>query len=201
MRKNIMSYHKFNNKFVFADSSFFICFLEELKQSNCYNFLDYYNFAIGSKVFNEIKEHLENNLINKLYYCPDENYDYSALIAPLLSNEEKNKNKGEYEVMGLSLHYLSSNRVKYIIIDDKKARNFAKRNFVGLTKYITGTIGFIIFCSKDNFISKIDAINILKDIEFAIENHEESQGDFICSLGKKNYKKIINDAIKKLEGE
>ena len=46
-----MSYHKFNNKFVFADSSFFICFLEELKQSNCYNFLDYYNFAIGSKVW------------------------------------------------------------------------------------------------------------------------------------------------------
>lgn len=201
MRKNIMSYHKFNNKFVFADSSFFICFLEELKQSNCYNFLDYYDFAIGSKVFEEIGEHLENNLINKLYFCPDENYNYTALIAPLLSNEEKNKNKGEYEVMGLSLHYLSSNRVKYVIIDDKKARNFAKRNFGGLSEYITGTIGLIIFCSKDNFISKIDAINILKDIEFAIENHEESQGDFICSLGKKSYKKIINEAIKKLEGK
>lgn len=196
-----MSCHKFNDKFVFADSSFFICFLEELKQSNCYNFLDYYYFAIGSKVFEEIDQHLESDLINKLYFCPDENYSYSALISPLLSNEEKNKNKGEYEVIGLSLHYLSSNQVKYVIIDDKKAKNFAKRNFVELAKYVTGTIGLIIFCSKDNFISKIEAINILKDIEFAIENHDESQGDFICSLGKKRYKKIINNAIQKLEGK
>lgn len=73
MRKNIMNYHKFNDKFVFADSSFFICFLEELKQSNCYNFLDYYDFAIGSKVFKEIENHLDNDIINKLYFCPDEN--------------------------------------------------------------------------------------------------------------------------------
>ncbi len=201
MRKNIMSYHKFNNKFVFADSSFFICFLEELKQRNCYNFLDYYNFAIGRKVFEEIGNHLDSNLIDKLYFCPEENYNYSALIAPILSNEEKNKNKGEYEVIGLSLHYLSSNQVQYVIIDDKKARNFAERNFEELKSYIAGTIGLIIFCSKDNFISKTDAINILKDIEFAIENHDETQGNFICSLGKKSYKKIINQAIKKLDGE
>ena len=196
-----MSYHKFNNKFVFADSSFFICFLEELKQSNCYNFLDYYDFAIGSKVFEEIDSHLDNNLINKLHFCPDENYNYSALIAPLLSNAEKNENKGEYEVIGLSFHYLSSNKVKYIILDDKRARNFAKSNFKELKNYITGTIGLIILCSKDNFISETDAITILKDIEFAIENHDETPGNFICSLGKKNYKKIINNAIKKLGGE
>lgn len=198
MRKNIMNYHKFNDKFVFADSSFFICFLEELKQSNCYNFLDYYDFAIGSKVFKEIENHLDNDIINKLYFCPDENYNYSALIAPILSNEVKNKNKGEYEVIGLSLHYLHSNQVKYIIIDDKRARNFAENHFKELKNFITGTIGLIIFCSKDKFISKTDAVNILKDIEFAIENHDETQGSFICSLGKKSYKKIINNAIKKL---
>ena len=196
-----MSYHKFNNKFVFADSSFFICFLEELKQSNCYNFLDYYNFAIGSKVWIEIKTHLEDNLINKLHFCPEENYNYSSLIEPILSNKEKNKNKGEYEVIGLSLHYLSSNQVKYVIIDDKKAKNFAKRNFKELEEYIMGTIGLIIHCPKDNFISENDAIKILKDIEFAIENHDETPGNFICSLGKRNYKKIINDAIKELGGE
>ncbi|ADC45912.1 hypothetical protein mru_0060 [Methanobrevibacter ruminantium M1] len=187
----------------FADFLRFLSygFLEELKQSNCYNFLDYYNFAIGSKVFEEINQHLDNNLINKLHFCPNNNYNYSALIAPLLSNEEKNKNKGEYEVIGLSLHYLSLNQVKYIIIDDKRARKFAKRNFEELQEYITGTIGIIIFCSKDNFISKIDAANILKDIEFAIENHDETQGNFICSLGKQNYKKIIDDAIKMLDVE
>lgn len=201
MRKNIMNYHKFNTKFVFADSSFFICFLEELKQSNCYNFLDYYDFAIGSKVFKEINKHLDNNLINKLNFCPEENYNYNALIAPLLSNKEKNEDKGEYEVIGLSFHYLSSNQVKYVIIDDKRARNFAENHFKELEKYITGTIGLIIRCSKDNFISETDAIDILKNIEFTIENHKETPGNFICSLGKKSYKKIINNAIKELGGK
>lgn len=194
-----MSYHIFKNKFVFADSSFFICFVEELKQSNCYNFLDYYNFAMGSKVFEEIKKHLDNDLVSKLHFCPDDNYSYSSLIGPLLSNKEKNENKGEYEVIGLSLHYLYLNQVKYIIIDDKRAKKFAERNFKELENYLLGTIGLIICCySKDNFISKNDAINILKDIEFAIENHDETQGNFICSLGKKSYKKIIHDAIKEL---
>lgn len=197
-----MSYYKFKNKFVFADSTFFICFLEELKKSNCYNFLDYYNFAIGSKVFEEIKKHLDNNLISKIHICSDDNYSYYELIAPLLSNKEKNKNKGEYEVIGLSLKYLKSNQLKYIILDDKKAKNFAEKNFEELKNYLSGTIGLIIrCCSKDNFISKNDAKNILKDIEFAIEHHDETQGNFICSLGKNSYKKIIHDAIKELGDE
>ena len=61
-----MNYPKFHDKFVFADSSFFICFLKELKQSNCYNFLDYYNFAIGSKVLKEINEFMYRKIEQRI---------------------------------------------------------------------------------------------------------------------------------------
>lgn len=186
-------------KFVFADSSFYICLIGELNQPNCYNLLDYYSFALGSKVETEIKKHLSKNIYNKINICPNEHYNYTSLIAPLLTNEEKDKNKGEYEIIGLSYFYLNQNKVKYIIIDDKAARNFLNDHFKELSPYLTGTIGIFKYCVKDEFISSDTAINILVDIKNVIKNYDESPGNFICNLGKKNYEKIINKTIHELK--
>lgn len=192
------SYSNINEKYVFADSSFYICFINELGQPDCYNFLNYYTFALGCKVFNEIQDQIAENIYEKIFICPNDNYNYDVLIAPLLTNKEKNRKKGEFEIIGLSLYYLNFEQVKYIIIDDKKAKKFAKKYFPELTEYITGTIGLIKYCSHDGFISPRTSISILKDIEHTIENHAESPGDFICSLGKRNYKNIINKVIEEL---
>jgi len=54
IKKNIENCYSSNKKFVLADSSFYICFLEELKRHDCYNFFSYYDFCIGDKVFNEL---------------------------------------------------------------------------------------------------------------------------------------------------
>ena len=200
MRKNMRNWSN-NDKYVFADSSFYICFINELNQPDCYNFLDYYNFALGHKVLSEIENQITKNITEKIHICPNDNYNYDVLISPLLSNEEKNKEKGEFEIIGLSLYYLNFNNVKYIIIDDKKANKFAKKHFPELTEYLTGTIGLIKYCSYDGFISPTTSINILEDIKYAIENHDESRGNFICSLGKNSYKKIINKVIDELMEE
>ena len=196
MNINMRNYS--NNKFVFADSSFYICFIKELGMRSCYNFLDFYHFALGNRVYNEIKSELDDEIFSKLNLFDFDDIDYYTLFTPCLSNIEKNKHKGEYEIIGLSLFFSKINRLKYVIIDDKKAKNFAKKNFKSIASNIMGTIGFIKTVSGDSFISNEEAISILNDIIIAIETYDYSDGDFICSLGN-NYKEIICPVIESLK--
>jgi len=198
---NSKNYLENDLKYVFADSSYYICFIEELEHEDCYNFLDYYKFGIGNRVLFEIRKILKAEINSKLNYFDFSDLDYFQLFSPLLSNLEKNKTKGEFEMIGLSLFCLENNQLQYLVLDDDTAKKFVKRYFKHIKPYLTGTIGLIGNSSLDGFISSSKAISMLKEIIELIESYDNMENNkFPCNLSKKSYKKIICPEIELLRG-
>jgi len=191
IKENIKNCYNSNKKFVLADSSFYICFLEELKRYDCYDFFSYYDFCIGDKVLNELNS--KKLLLDKpITHVDFENHEYYKLFSPFLSNLEKNKDKGEFEIIALALLFYKKNILKYIIVDDKGAKKIINKNFRELSDYNKGSIGLIKSSYLDGFIDNEKALSILSDICKLIEtfNYDENK-KYPCSLSKNSYKKVI----------
>lgn len=184
---------------VSADSSMYICLAGDLRESKLLsNYLNSYRFFVGSKILNEIKKIMTNN---KEFYSKVTilEYDYYELIKPFFFRDESHFEDGEYEAIGIGFHLNNYGMLKYLVIDEKRARNFVQRNFSRLFDKLVGTIGFIRdSCIKDKKISLKRAIEVLSTIQKIVKN---SEGKRPCSLDKKNYEKILIPTINLLQRE
>ncbi|MHA1300799.1 MAG: hypothetical protein ACTSO9_15385 [Candidatus Helarchaeota archaeon] len=182
---------------VTSDSSFFICFYCDLQNSDYLHFfLKIYDIFLGQRIFNELpkKLHKDKKFLSKITFI---NYDYYQLIMPFFGSHPKHIKDGEYEAIGLAYFLNLNNNLKYLIIDEKRARNFTKRFFPELAKKQVGTIGFIRdCCCEDKKIKPNLAIEILYKIKNAVETSIKKRP---CSLGKKDYRNILIPIIEKIK--
>ena len=178
---------------IVSDSSFYICFLSDLKKRKwLYKFLNYYSFHLGEKILGELPDCVRKDEGFIVKVSIDE-YDYYELIKPFFGREKKHRDDGEYEAIGIAYHLNRKNSLKCLIIDESKARNFVNRHFPKLREKLVGTIGFIRNCYLEESIDIVCALDILTSIKDAVEKGEKERP---CSMNEKNYRKILMPAIK-----
>ncbi len=159
-------------KAIVADSSFYICFLDDIKRPcSLHRILNVFDFYIGRIIASEIKKSSNKKMIMtwlnsdvvKLLEIEDENY--GELLRPFFSQSEVTK--GEHEAVAIAVILHLENSLLRVIIDDKAARNFLKNNFPDLSVKLRGTCGFIKDC---HCVHKILTKNETKEILINIKN-------------------------------
>ncbi len=194
---------------VVSDTSFFSCFSKDLSNKDIlYDIINLYQFIIGTELHREISTHLSDGdkfftNVNHFYY----KYDYFSLILPFLTRNQKHLKDGEYEAIGISYFIKTEGdilglKLKYLIIDERKGRNFVSNYFPLLVDNLVGTIGFIRDCClKDKKISCKSALSILYCIKKKVEIYLEKGGKRPCSMDSKSYDEILLPLIKIIEGD
>ncbi|MCS7385125.1 MAG: hypothetical protein NDF55_00100 [archaeon GB-1867-005] len=156
---------------VIPNSSFFVCFLDDIKIPAILKRTITYNrfiFVLCEKVKEELMMNSRfNTLFNDLndYFKHFEYGMYAEILKPLFAEEEIVKGEHEVIVAAYVYHHVL-NRNYIVIIDETETRRFIQRNFPEIFENIVGTLGFIKQCySIYGIISKDEALNILKAIE------------------------------------
>lgn len=159
------------NIFVVPDSSFFICFLNDISKPRClYRILNEktFSFVLGEIIKTEIKKipdnmMLEENFKKNNISCFDY-YSYGEILRPFFSTDEIEK--GEHEVIVIT--YILNFQGEWVIaiLDDDSPKNFLKNKLPEISNNIIGTIGFVEKCTIEyNIFLKEESIYILKLIK------------------------------------
>lgn len=129
-----------------ADSSFFLCFLEDIEQPQVLKrVLDKFDFLITPTVYKEVSKSSNFKQIEshpKITLVSKENL--GEALRPFFS--KKQIEKGETEVIELAYQYYIENKPKMFILDDKEPRLFVLRNLSYMAKLMIGTVGFVGEC-------------------------------------------------------
>jgi predicted nucleic acid-binding protein len=129
-----------------ADSSFYLCFLEDIEQPQVLNrVLDRFDFLITPTVYREVGKSENFKSVQshpKLVLIPKENL--GEVLRPFFSKRQIEK--GETEVIELAYQFYADENPKKFIIDDKEPRLFVIRNLPDLSKLMVGTVGFVGEC-------------------------------------------------------
>jgi len=129
-----------------ADSSFYLCFLEDIKQPEVLlRILQRFDFLITPIVYKEVSKSDNFNRIqscHRLRLISKENL--GEILKPFFSQKEIEK--GETEVIELAYEYYAEGRPRMFIIDDKEPRLFVTRNLPYLSELMVGTVGFVGEC-------------------------------------------------------
>jgi len=170
---------------VIADSSFYLCFLDDIKDIDFLNrIIDRFDFYITPLVEREIKIEKNKSLReNKKVIRIGTYIDFGEILKSFLS--KKDIDKGEHEVIGLGFHFFRIGIPFYLIIDDDEARAFIRKNLDCLSSALHGTVGLIEICcchfkifSKNETIATFNKIGrskfrISKDILYRIKSNVE----------------------------
>lgn len=155
-----------NDLRVIADTSFYLCFIEDICQPatlvkiiNTFDF--YYSNIIEEEVdFDNIEElRGHRNLIGLQNFV-----DFGQILKPFFSQEEIKK--GEHEVIGMSFLFVQLGLTFIFILDDAPARKFVTHKIPQLVGYMHGTAGFLgICCCTYLIFTKEEIYSLLHEIE------------------------------------
>ena len=157
-------YNKTNT--VIADSSFYICFLDDI---SCPSFLNLilsgpFKFLITPMLHSEIRR--SENYSQIQYDGIAEMslpYNTSEILRSFFGRNEALK--GEYEIIALAYILYRFDQNFDIILDDADPRQFIEKNMPHLACLMTGTVGFVEECHCDyKIISKKTTLRILQDV-------------------------------------
>lgn len=153
------------------DSSFFICFFDDLKplltkevRLLCVEkVLDNFDVKVTPIVFSEVGFKNEDECIKRHIVPVNFNYttDNNVLesLRPVWS-------KGEFEVICLAYNYKTTSNSNFIfIIDDLNARKIISNYLNELEIFLKGTVGFIGYCTHQKIFDQEGAISILTAIK------------------------------------
>lgn len=155
---------------IVADSTFYICFLDDINLPDYLSrILEKFTAHLSPKILEEISKSknshyiLDNKklLINKFEKT---NLILGEALKPLFSIEQKNK--GEHEIIVLA--YVCYNmKIDFIlVVDEESTRRFIQRNFPYLCNNLTNTIYFIGDCHcKYLIFKKVETIRVLDMIK------------------------------------
>lgn len=154
---------------VIPDTSFFICFLDDIKNPepvirifNSNKFV----LVVGKLVHEEIKKSGNYYKIKHILISA-KSYDYTQfgeILRPFMSVEEISK--GEHEVIATAyvLNFLGHDLI--FILDDDDARTLVLKNLKEIADKMTGTVGFIrLCCCEHEVFNKDEAKSILTMIK------------------------------------
>jgi predicted nucleic acid-binding protein len=155
---------------VIPDSSFFICFLDDInKPQQIMELLssNYFSFIMGKITSSEIQKSKNFIKIKSEFFQKITVYDYfeySEIVKMFFSESELKK--GEHEVFIISFILSTSEEQFIAIVDDAPAKKFCKTNIPERATSITGTVGFVRVCSCTcKVFIKETAIDILVSIK------------------------------------
>ena len=144
--KRLQGRIRMRNPSIIADSSFYICFLDDIKKPYYLkHILTHFQICYWknskkeiarSQAFKKI-ESIINTVVDNI--SADENFD--ELLKPFFSVKEIEK--GEDEVIAIAYVFNILELYFYFILDDESARHFVEINFSELKDRMYGTVGFI----------------------------------------------------------
>ena len=150
---------------VIPDTSFFICFLDDIRASAHLLKIfgsDRFILVVGRVVHSEVKKSENYHQIEHILISA-ESYDYTQfgeILRPFMSVEEISK--GEHEVIATAyvLNFLGYDLI--FILDDDDARNLVMKNLREIADKMTGTVGFVkLCCCEHEVFNKEEAKSIL----------------------------------------
>lgn len=158
------------------DSTFFICFFDDLNGIIDTNTLDNY-FSVFTTNFNVIIPSLVNKEITQTYYDAYNKYSSGFSIIPIEDISLNNGyllellrplvGKGELEVITLAKYYQERGLDNFIfILDDNEARTKINLYFQELKNHLKGTVGLVMFCCLDmRLLNKNESLHLLYSIK------------------------------------
>ena len=163
---------------VVADSTFYICFLDDIKRSEyLIRLANHFEFVVGKVIHEEIKKSqnyscIENIMKKKVLHFEYENY--GEILRPFFSMKEIQK--GEHEAIAISIILVRIEFLEiFLIIDDNDARNFIKKNFQDIYPMVKYTVQFIVECYLNHSIFKkeeiIEILMLIKKSKFRINKN------------------------------
>ena len=179
-----------NSITIVPDSSFFICFLDDIKQPQILiQILEYrlFKFFTGSIIRSEIQRSQNftdiegefSSRVDRLDY-----YNYGELLRPFLSVSEIEKGEHEVIVISYIMHLSGCNILA--ILDDESPRTYFRSRFPELSDKVTGTIGFIEQCTCSYGIFQTNKgttiLSLIAESKFRVKKH------------------IVDGAIKRITG-
>lgn len=178
---------------VVADSTFYSCCACDVKRKDIlFRFLSVYPFFLGDKISDELPESLVNDKdfaqLVSVY-----NFDYFQLIKPFFGRSSHHTDDGEYEAIGIGYMLDVQDKLRFLILDDRRPNKFAKRHFIHLAPRVKGTIGFVQeACCEDRRVSKDYALEFLLEIVAALTSGKKQRP---CSIDPESYTAILMPAI------
>lgn len=154
---------------VIPDSSFYICFLNDIQRVDALLRLlacEQYSFVMGAVVRREVTTKK----------CPEEFHEamnqyvegfeyntYGEILRPFFGVEEVEKGESEAVVISFILH--QRRELHVLIIDESPARRFVGYRFPVLEQYMTGTVGFLETSTVvRNIFTPIETIEMLREM-------------------------------------
>jgi hypothetical protein len=178
---------------VVADSTFYSCCACDIKRKDIlFRFLAAYPYFLGNKILRELPEPLtRDGDFTRLVISY--NFDYYQLIKPFFGRRPHHINDGEYEAIGIAYMLDVQDKLRFLILDDRRPNKFAKNHFGHLAPRVKGTIGFVReACCEDQKISPEYALEFLIEIENALKNGKKQRP---CSIDPKIYTAILMPVI------
>jgi len=178
---------------VVADSTFYSCCACDIERKDIlFKFLSSYSFFLGDKILEELPKPLTNDK-DFVQLITAYNFDYFQLIKPYFGRNPHHINDGEYEAIGIGYMLDAQDKLRFLILDDRRPNKFAKKHFIHLAPRITGTIGFVQeACCEDHRISPEHALEFLLEIENALTSGKKERP---CSIDPEICTAILMPAI------
>ena len=191
---------------VVADSSFYILFYGDIGDpSILHTISEEYELHIGKVLKNELKMHLEPDRKIKqglIDVSTDVDFvrlieDYCDVIKIAFPDLGSWKDDGEFEAIGLSYVLRQYGKLKYLIIDDKKPRNFVLTNLDSIKQYLVRTIRFLYDAyGIDKTLNREQVLRTYEDILESIK-----RGRRPLSLTKGQWFKYVKPFMENIEGD
>lgn len=147
---------------VIADSSFYVFFLSDIERpayllmiaKSC-------TLLAPDLVISELGKHHDSEILSRIVDATDL-YRYGIIQALTPFIERDQAVKGEHEVIALA-HVMRSRNLPFtLVLDDRAANRFARRNFPDLRDATTGTMGFVVKCyTRRAIFTQAQALEIL----------------------------------------
>ena len=178
---------------VAADSTFYSCCACDIKRKDIlFRFLTAYPFFLGDKILGELPGRLTNDE-DFTRGVTTYNFDYFQLIKPFFGRNPDHINDGEYEAIGIGYMLDAQDRLRFLILDDRRPNKFAKKHFTKLAPRVKGTIGFVqAACCEDQKIAPDQALEFLAKIEEVLASGEKQRP---CSIDPEILRTILMPAI------
>lgn len=151
---------------ILSDSSFYICFLDDIKEHNCLlRIISEFEFYLTPLVKAEIKKSENYKVIsdNENIISIDNVDNIGEILKPFFSKDEILS--GEHEIIGFAYILYQFKVSFYFILDDKDRRDFVEYNFKDMYNQMLYTVQFIcLCCCFFRFLSKNEVLTLFKEI-------------------------------------
>ncbi|MCK9313579.1 MAG: hypothetical protein M0P20_05975 [Methanocorpusculum sp.] len=176
-----------NKMIVIPDTSFFVCFIDDLAdfvpENDRYQYLNVISTVYQITVTPEVRKETSWNRVPEIiqtqcYYA--ENILSPPTVDPIIEQLRLLLGKGEIDVISYSNMYKREKIDDFkFVLDDGMARKLVSENLPILVTHMVGTVGLLKICALEKIYDKVSIINILENIKVS---KFRIQDDMVCKI-------------------